>query len=168
MKAAFAVMLAVIVACLMASGWAQNTGGFQNVGGDWGRSALSGLNINAENATRQSAQNNSSGSNGLWNWGNAPKGSLLVDGKLVDDPLNTLNSLNYTDGSIKQIGVDTFTGVAIYSYTIPKTGEVKYFYIDSLTREPVYTDSPNIAGAANASSPARTGEQAYSLPPVFR
>jgi len=86
-----------------------------------------------------------------------------VDGKLADDPLNTLNALNLSGGAIKVAGVDTYTGRTIYTYTIPKTGEVKYFYIDPLKQEPVYTDSPTIE-----SPPTNATEKPYTLPAIFR
>lgn len=174
MKVALAVALALMIACLISSAWAQSMSGFKNVGGDSGRDALKSLNAGAaasrsveNNSSSNASSNNSStgagSANGLWNWGNAPKGSILVDGKLADDPLNSLNSLNTTDGSIKAVGVDTYTGRTIYSYKIPKTGEVKYFYIDPLTQERVYTDSPNIEA-----EPANVTEKPYTLPAIFR
>lgn len=150
MKAAFAVILAFTMIIS-----AQSTGGFQNVGGEFGRNALKSLNF-----SQADTSNNSSG---LWSWGNAPKGSLLVDGRLADDPLNTLNALNLSDGAIKVAGVDTYTGRTIYTYTIPKTGEVKYFYIDPLTQKPAYTDSPPIE-----SPPTNATEKPYTLPAIFR
>jgi len=161
MKAALAVILAIMAACLIVTS-AQSVSGYQDVSGEYGRNALSSLESN--DSSEQSTQNDSSSNNGLWSWGNVPKGSILVDGKLADDPLNSMNSLNLSDGAITVAGVDTFTGKTIYSYKVSKTGEVKYFYIDPLTQDAVYTDSPNIE-----SEPKNvTGEKTYTLPAIFR
>jgi len=155
MKTALAVM-AVLIACLLVVNCnAQDTSRFQSLGGDFGRNVISTLKANGT----QAAANNSN--NSLWDWGNAPKGSLIKNGKLVDDPFNTWKSFNYTDGWIGEVETDPFTGRSIYAYKIPSTGEIKYFYIDPYTGKPVYVDRGN--AIANDASSAN-----YVLPPVFR
>ncbi|MCK9442256.1 MAG: hypothetical protein M0Q13_12660 [Methanothrix sp.] len=158
MKTALAVMV-VLIACLLAVDChAQDTSRFQSVGGDYGRSVIGTLKAND---TQTSAADNNSSKVSLWNWGNAPKGSLIQNGKLVDDPFNTWKSLNLTDGWIGEVEKDPYTGYSIYAYKIPSTGETKYFYIDPYTRNPVYVDRGN--AIANGVSSAN-----YALPPVFR
>lgn len=160
MKTALAVMV-VLVACLLAVDcYAQSTSRFQNVGGDFGRSVIGTLKAN-ETQPAAASSNNSNSS--LWNWGNAPKGSLIQNGKIVADPFNTWKSLNYTDGWIGEVEKDPYTGYPIYAYKIPNTGETKYFYIDPYTGEPIYVDRDNAIATANGVS--RTS---YALPPVFR
>jgi hypothetical protein len=157
-------LLAVLIACLLATiCCAENESRFQSLGGDFGRDMISTL----KGAQTQAAANESSGNGSeLWNWGNAPKGSLVQNGKLVTDPLNTWKSLNYTDGWIGQVEVDPFTGNPIYAYEIPDTGETKYFYIDPYTKEPIYVERGSTAGGANyAASSSASGS--YKLPPVF-
>jgi len=160
MKTALAVM-AVLVACLLAVDcYAQSTSRFQSVGGDFGRNVIGTLKAND---TEQAAASINNSNNSLWNWGNAPKGSLIQNGKLVTDPFNTWKSLNYTDGWIGQVEVDPFTGYPIYAYKIPNTRETKYFYLDPYTGEPIYVDRGNAIATANGISSA-----SYALPPIFR
>ncbi|MCK9566768.1 MAG: hypothetical protein M0Q43_12050 [Methanothrix sp.] len=158
MKTALAVMV-VLIACLLAVDChAQDTSRFQSVGGDYGRGVIGTLKANG---TQTPAADNTSSNGGLWNWGNAPKGSLIQNGKLVDDPLNTLKSLNLTNSGIEEVEKDPYTGYSIYAYKIPSTGETKYFYIDPYTRNPVYVERSNaISSDADSAN--------YVLPSVFR
>ena len=163
MKTALAALavLAVLTACLLVMNCsADDRGRFQSLGGDFGRDVISTLKgAQTGAAANESADNQS----GLWDWGNAPKGSLVQNGKLVTDPLNTWKSLNYTDGWIGQVEVDPFTGNPIYAYEIPDTGETKYFYIDPYTGESIYVERESGIATANDVSRAR-----YALPSVFR
>jgi hypothetical protein len=158
MKTALAVMIVLIACLLVVNCSAQDTSRFQSLGGDFGRNVISTLKANG---TQAAAANN--GNNSLWNWGNAPKGSLIQNGKLVADPFNTWKSLNYTEGWIGEVETDPFTGRSIYAYKIPGTGETKYFYIDPYTGNPTYVDRGNSVYTANDVRNAN-----YVLPPVFR
>ena len=159
MKTALAVMV-VLIACLLAVDcYAQSTSRFQSVGGDFGRNVIGTLKAN----DTQPAPVSNSSNNSLWNWGNAPKGSLIQNGKLVADPFNTWKSLNYTDGWMGEVEKDPYTGFSIYAYKIPGTGETKYFYIDPYTGKPIYVDRGNAIGTENV-----VGSASYTLPPVFR
>ena len=159
MKTALAVMV-VLIACLLAVDcYAQSTSRFQSVGGDFGRNVIGTLKAN----DTQPAPVSNSSNNSLWNWGNAPKGSLIQNGKLVADPFNTWKSLNYTDGWMGEVEKDPYTGFSIYAYKIPSTGETKYFYIDPYTGKPIYVDRGNAIGTENV-----IGSASYLLPSVFR
>ena len=158
------VALALMVACLMATNcFAESSNRFQSVGGDYGRDVIGTMTANDTQAT---AKNNDSNST-LWNWGNVPKGNMLVDGKLVEDPFNTLNSIDYIGRSVNEVGVDTFTGNTIYSYKVPNTDVTRYFYIDPYTSSPVYVESNSVM-TEEASSSASSASQSYSLPSAFR
>ena len=159
MKTALAVM-AILIACLLAVDcYAQSTSRFQSVGGDFGRNVIGTLKAN----DTQPAPVSNSSNNSLWTWGNAPKGSLIQNGKLVADPFNTWKSLNYTDGWMGEVEKDPYTGFSIYAYKIPGTGETKYFYIDPYTGKPIYVDRGNAIGTENV-----IGSASYLLPSVFR
>lgn len=156
MKTALAVM-AVLIACLLAMGcYAESSSRFQSLGGDYGRNVIGSLKASD---TKPAVAGNDS----LWNWGSAPKGSLIQNGKLVADPFNTWKSLNYTDGWIGEVETDPYTGYSIYAYKVPGTWETKYFYIDPYTREPVYVERAGGNAAANV-----LPSKSYALPPVFR
>lgn len=169
MKAALAVM-ALMVACLFTVNCvAEDSSRFQSLSGDYGRSLISELK---GNDTQQAAAA-SGGNDTLWNWGTVPKGSIVTDGKLVNDPSNTWNSIDLSGGWAKVLGVDTFTGNTIYSYQVPSTGVTKYFYIDPYTETAVYVDKgsfildqPATGNSGNTGNTA-TGSGSYALPAIF-
>ena len=170
MKAALAVM-ALMIACLFTVNCvAEDSSRFQSLSGDYGRSLISELK---GNNTQQAAAASSNGNNTLWNWGTVPKGSIVTDGKLVNDPTNTWNSIDLSGGWAKVLGVDTFTGKTIYSYQVPSTGVTKYFYIDPYTETAVYVDKdsftldvPATGNSGNTGNTA-TGSGSYALPAIF-
>ena len=173
MKTALAVM-ALLIACLLAAGgFAQSTSRFQSVGGDYGRSVISSLN--SSNSQPAAAQSNaaSNSSNSLWNWGSAPKGSMVQNGKRVADPYYYWQSLNLTNGWMGETQVDPYTGYPLYSYLDPNTGETKSFYVDPYTGKPVYveggassSDTPQY-GSASPFYSSNDWWGSYALPPVF-
>lgn len=176
MKAALAVM-ALMIACLFTVNCvAEDSSRFQSLSGDYGRSLISELK---GNDTQQAAAASSNGNNTLWNWGTAPKGSVVNDGKLVNDPTNTWNSIDLSGGWAKEVGVDTFTGNTIYSYQVPSTGVTRYFYIDPYTEKAVYVDkgsftleepaSTNSGSTGNTGNTGNsaTGSGSYALPAIF-
>ena len=160
MKNALAVMVVLIASLLAMDCYAQGTSYFQSVGGDFGRNVIGTLKAND---TQPAPASNNNINNSLWDWGNAPKGSLIQNGKLVVDPFNSWKSLNYTDGWIGEVEADPFTGYPIYAYKIPNTGETKYFYVDPYTGVPTYVERGSGIDTANV---VRSGS--YALPPVFR
>lgn len=168
MKTALAAM-AILIACLLAANChGQDSSRFQSVGGDYGRSVIGTFKTSdaappADNSNNSSKSSNSSGNNQLWNWGAAPKGSLIKNGKLVDDPLTTWKALNLSSGWIGEVETDPFTGRSIYAYKIPSTGEIKYFYIDPYTGAAVYVDR-----GSSISNDAGNADNSYVLPSVFR
>lgn len=165
MKTALAAMI-VLIACLLAADCqGQDSNRFQSVGGDYGRSVIGTFKTSDSAPTSDSNNNssNSSGNNQLWNWGTAPKGSLIKDGKLVDDPFTTWKALNLSNGWIGEVETDPFTGRSIYAYKIPSTGEIKYFYIDPYTGAAVYVDR-----GSSISNDGGNADSDYVLPSIFR
>jgi hypothetical protein len=164
MKTAWAVLI-LMIACLLAAGChAEDASAsrFQSVGGDYGRSVIGSMTAN-ETQSQTEAANNST----LWNWGNAPKGSMAVGGKLVDDPSSNINSIDVSDGSVSVLGVDTFTGNTIYYYRVPNTSTTRYFYVDPYTGNPVYVEKGNFV-TEQAGTGSTSTSSSYSLPPAFR
>lgn len=158
------VALALMVACLLATNcYAESSSRFQSVGGDYGRDVIGTMTANETQATSKNNDSNST----LWNWGNIPKGNMLVDGKLVEDPFNNWDFIDFSSGSMKTVGVDAFTGNTIYSYKVPNTDVTRYFYIDPYTSRPVYVESSSIM-TDEAVSSAGSASQSYALPSAFR
>ncbi|OPY54875.1 MAG: hypothetical protein A4E48_00215 [Methanosaeta sp. PtaU1.Bin060] len=126
---------ALVLALVMTSAifQAQAAGDFQTVSGDFGRTWLK--EFQSQNpATTQNSE-------GLWNWGGAPKGSIIQNGALVADPYYIWKSLNLTSGWMGQVYVDPDTGNPVYAFVDPYTGYPDYFYIDPKTGQPVYINS---------------------------
>lgn len=180
MKTAFAVVVALLIACLLAAGCvAQSTSRFQSLGGDNGRNVLNSLNASNPQPAAASNSNNS-----LWNWGGAPKGSMVVDGSLIGDPRYTMKNLSvtynwlgdsfvdpygstpaysYTDpvtGERIKTYVDPNTGQSYYTYTDSKTGRLVYVYFNPETGTPTYTSFTPISGQY-------VEQKQFSLPPIF-
>jgi len=162
MKNVFVALALMVVSLLATNCYAESTSHFQSVGGDYGRDVIGTMTANDAQAA---AKNNDSNST-LWNWGNVPKGNMLVDGKLVEDPFNNGDFADFSSGSMKTVGVDAFTGNTIYSYKVPNTDVTRYFYIDPYTSNPVYVESNSIMTDEVVSS-AGSASQSYSLPSAF-
>jgi hypothetical protein len=162
MKAAIAV-LALLIACLLAGDCqAEGDGRFMNIGEDYGRNVIGTLTANE---TEQAAGNNETNGT-LWNWGTLPKGGMMVNGTLVQDPFSNPAAMENPASTFKQVGVDAFTGQAIYSYQPPGGAAIKYFYVDTYTKLPVYVEWGDINTGASISPESES--QGYSLPSAFR
>jgi hypothetical protein len=150
-------LLAITTVCS-----AQSTPSFQSVSGEFARQWIDGLR--AQNS--QPVQESKGDGTDLWNWGSAPKGSKIENGKLLTDPNYLRPQLNlsgnwlgdtYTDpdtGMPIQIYLDPFTGKRTYTYLNPSTGQPVfsyYAYLDEKTGKTVY-----------AYTDPRTGNAIYS------
>ncbi len=180
MRIVFALVLTLVV-CLLAAGcFAQIWGPAQYVGGSYGKGWLDSYNTQNPKPAEQTAGND------LWNWGSAPKGSIIVNGKLVPDPYYIWKSLNYTSGWLGEVYIDPSTGYPVYGYIEPYTGRAIYYYVDPKTGKPVYTNGYPASGFAyydpyygayypyygNYDSlspvyPFYDWQGSYTLPPVF-
>jgi len=162
MKTALAVS-ALLIACLLAGiSSAQDGDRFQSIGGEYGRSIISSLTANETEVA--DSENNSNST--LWNWGTIPKGNMLVNGTLARDPFNIPGPIENPDSSYSRVGVDAFTGRAIYSYTPPGGAAAKYFYVDPYSGLPVYVEREDVTFEGYGSAPSGSGS--YELPLAFR
>ena len=59
----------------------------------------------------------------LWNWGMAPKGSKIENGKLITDPYYLRPLLNYSSNWLGETYTDAATGLPIETYVDPLTGK---------------------------------------------
>lgn len=139
MESRLILITVLVLGILLTACDCQPTSHFQSVSGDFGRTWLN--NFIAQNP--KPAENNSSS---LWNWGGAPKGRMIVDGKMVTDPYYIWKSLNYTSGWLGKAYTDPKTGYPVYAYVDPNTGMPRYFYVDPNTGKPVYTNVGPTAG----------------------
>jgi hypothetical protein len=167
MRTAFAVVV-LLIACLLVGGsLGQSNDRFKSVGGEYGQGWISGFKAQTPQATKES--NNGTD---LWSWGSAPKGSKIIDGKLVTDPYYIWRSLNFTNGWLGETYVDPNTGYPVYAYVDPNTGITRYFYVDPDTGKPVYTNVDPETALLDYGSDSPYYSPDYwtgsnSLPPVF-
>lgn len=105
MKTAFAVVVLLAIGILAAGCYAQSASSFQSVGGDFGQNWIS--SFMAQNS--KPAENKS---DSLWSWGGAPKGSMLLNGKLMPVPNTTVANAN--SNWLGDILTDPYTGKPVY------------------------------------------------------
>lgn len=172
----------ILMLCLLAaicSG--QDASRFQSIGGDFGKKMINTIDAND---TEQAVESN--GNSTLWSWGSSPKGSLIVDGALIEDPKYSAKKLNvvsnwlgdslvdpygvtapaysYTDpetGEPVTTYVDPISGQHYYTYTDAKSGKLVYVYFNPLTGEALYTSFAPISGQYVVEN------KTFSLPPIF-
>lgn len=168
-KIRFAVILSIALCLLAASCFAQSTSKFQSVSGDSARSYLDTITKDAK-----AAEEKKNDSSGLWDWGGAPRGSKIVDGKLVTDVIYNLTPPKIPNNWLGDAYVDPSTGSPIYAYVDPKTGNPVYYYIDPKTGEPVYTNisvdpitGEPVYASLSPFSTLNSEQNGLVLPPIF-
>ena len=121
---------------------------YQSVSGEFAQSWIK--DFKEENAAaspaivQKEAANNESDDNDsdLWSWGNAPRGSKIVDGQLVRDPNYLRALLNLTDNWLDESYTDSVTGLPVNVYSDPLTGRKYYDVLNPKTGKllfPYYT-----------------------------
>jgi hypothetical protein len=180
------VVIAIAIWMLLAISFAQDTDRFTSVGGDYGKSIIT--KFKSDDAVKKEAsierQNGT-----LWDWGSAPKGSLIVDGSLMKDPKYYLKNLTVTtnwlgdslteassgSGEEEYSYFDPVTGQPVKTYrdqssgqiyyiiTDPETQKQIYVYFNPVTGQPIYT---RIAPGGLTSGTGETGSS-FALPPIF-
>ena len=147
MKSSLIIMILIVLSTQLVACDAQSASQYQNVGGDYGKTWLN--NFNAQNPA---PVENSSKSDGLWSWGGAPKGRMIMNGQLMNDPYYYWKSLNLSYGWLGQAYVDNKTGYPVYGFLDPYTGSPDYFYMDPKTGSPVYVNSGSAWGSSSGVS----------------
>ena len=189
-SAASMILNVLFILCLfLAVSSSQSTPSFQSVSGEFAQKWIKDFQKENAKPTPKIEENKSEGNGSdLWNWGNAPLGSKIVDGKLVTDPYYLRPLLNlssnwlgesYTDASTGfpiETYSDPLTGKKIYRflspttgkpffayYTYPdaKTGKLVYAYVDPMTGKEVYASSAPI-DIINALASSQTEQTAYN------
>ncbi len=145
MRVSHIVLLLFALSALLIASNAQQSGQYQSVGGDFGRTWL-----NDFKAQNPAPAENTSKNNNLWSWGSAPKGRSIINGQLMADPYYYWQSLNLSGGWLGQAYVDNKTGYPVFAFIDPYTGYPDYFYMDPKTGKPVYI---NPASGSTGSAP---------------
>ncbi len=133
---ASAVAVSVLL-CLLAAGCsAESTSRFQSVSGEFAQAWISDFKAQSPKPVQEVHNDNGSD---LWNWGKAPKGSAIVDGKLITDPNYLRPWLNLSSNWLDESYTDPNTGLPVNTYLDPKTGNMVYSYLNPSTGNPYYT-----------------------------
>jgi hypothetical protein len=125
---------------LIATCTAQNTVEFQSVSGEFAKNWINSFKAQNPESIKKSDDN---GTN-LWSWGMAPKGSKIVDGKLITDPFYLRPLLNYSSDWMGNAYTDPSTGMPVETYLDPFTGKKTYVYLNPNNGNPLFTYSSYI------------------------
>lgn len=120
---------------------------FQSVSGEFAQKWIK--DFKGENAKSapviedNQKDDNNSDENGsdLWNWGNAPLGSKIVDGNLVTDPYYLRPLLNLSSNWLGETYTDTNTGLPMETYSDPLTGKKIYRFLNPTNSKPFFSYS---------------------------
>jgi hypothetical protein len=134
-----AIMILFIISIFLAVASSQSTPpSFQSVSGEFAQKWIK--DFKEKNATPVPEIESNNGSD-LWNWGNAPLGSKIVDGNLVTDPYYLRPLLNLSSNWLGETYTDSDTGLPMETYSDPLTGKKIYRFLNPTTSKPFFTYS---------------------------
>jgi hypothetical protein len=138
----------------------------QSVSGEFAQQWLS--DFKALNPEKIQQEERSANGSDLWTWGNPPKGSAIVDGKLEKDPYYLHPWLNLTSNWLEESYNDPETGLPVNSYFDPVTGDKVYTYLNPRTGETYSTYVvPRIGKPYYLYTDTATGNQVKSYASPF-
>lgn len=118
--------------------------GFQSVSGEFAQKWIEDFkdkNANAKPVPVMEGNKSEENGSDLWNWGNAPLGSKIVDGNLVTDPYYLRPLLNLSSNWLGETYTDPDTGFPMETYSDPLTGKKIYRFLSPTTSKPFFTYS---------------------------
>ena len=142
----FSCLLCIIITACSA----QSAPSFQSVSGEFARQWINSYKAQNPQPVQESTGNGSD----LWNWGRAPKGSKIDNGKLLTDPYYLRPQLNLSSNWLGDSYTDPNTGLPVQIYLDPLTGKTTYTYLDPNTGQPVFS--------YYSYRDAKTGETVYA------
>ena len=117
---------------------------FQSVSGEFAQKWIKDFkekNANAKPVPVMEGNKSEENGSDLWNWGNAPLGSKIVDGNLVTDPYYLRPILNLSSNWLGETYTDPDTGFPMETYSDPLTGKKIYRFLSPTTSKPFFTYS---------------------------
>jgi hypothetical protein len=148
-SAATTILNILFILCLfLAVSSAQSTPSFQSVSGEFAQKWIKDFKENnaepgseIEEIELNKAGGNESEESGsdLWNWGNAPKGSKIVDGNLITDPYYLRPLLNLSSDWLGETYTDPNTRIPMETYSDPLTGKKIYRLLNPTTGKSFFT-----------------------------
>jgi hypothetical protein len=115
---------------------------FQSVSGEFAQKWIKDFKEKNAKIVPEAESNKIEGNGSdLWNWGNAPLGSKIVDGNLVTDPFYLRPLLNLSSNWLGETYTDSETGFPMETYSDPLTGKKIYRFLNPATSKPFFTYS---------------------------
>jgi hypothetical protein len=145
--------IAIILCLFLAVSSSQSAPSFQSVSGEFAQKWIKDLKEEKEENAKPIKKIEGNGSD-LWNWGNAPLGSKIVNGNLVTDPYYLRPLLNLSSNWLGESYTDASTGLPVETYSDPLTGKKIYRFLNPTTGDPFF--------AYYTYLDARTGKLVYA------
>ena len=162
MRIKFAMIMLFLVSILMTTCGADSPDRFQSVSGEYAKNWITSFKAQNPAPVQRSEENGSD----LWNWGMAPKGSKIENGKLITDPYYLRPLLNYSSNWLGETYTDAATGLPIETYVDPLTGKTVIVYLNPNTGKAIFTYStyldPNTGKSVYSYVDPMTGNQVNS------
>ena len=162
MRIKFAMIMLFLLYILMTTCGADSTDRFQSVSGEYAKNWITSFKAQNPAPVQRSEENGSD----LWNWGMAPKGSKIENGKLITDPYYLRPLLNYSSNWLGETYTDAATGLPIETYVDPLTGKTVIVYLNPNTGKAIFTYStyldPNTGKSVYSYVDPMTGNQVNS------
>ncbi len=119
---------------------------FQSVSGEFAQKWIKEFKENNAKSSsviedNQRDNKNDENDSDLWNWGNAPLGSRIVDGNLVTDPYYLRPLLNLSSNWLGETYMDPNTGLPMETYSDPLTGKKIYRFLNPTNSKPFFSYS---------------------------
>ncbi len=140
MRIASTVISLMIICQLALTCSAESPSNVQSVSGEFARDWINSYEAQNSKLIHEERTNGSD----LWNWGKAPKGSEIVDGKLLTDPNYLRPWLNLSSNWLGETYTDPNTGLYVDTYLDPMTGKLIYYYVNPTTGRRYYTYTSRI------------------------
>ena len=134
--------LLFILCLFLAVSSCQSAPSFQSVSGEFAQKWIKDFKEkNAKPVAEMEVNKSEENGSDLWNWGNAPLGSKIVDGNLVTDPYYLRPLLNLSSNWLGETYTDSATGLPMETYSDPLTGKKIYRFLNPTTSKPFFTYS---------------------------
>jgi hypothetical protein len=134
------VTVILLLTCLLAAVSVADSR-FQSVSGEFAEKWIKDFKGENEKPVPEVESNKNENGSDLWNWGNAPLGSKIVDGNLVTDPFYLRPLLNLSSNWLGETYTDAETGFPMETYSDPLTGKKIYRFLNPATSKPFFTYS---------------------------
>jgi hypothetical protein len=137
------IILALLISLFISLSSGQSAPDYQSVSGEfaqkWIKDFENEKTVPVVEVNQTEGNKSRENESDLWSWGKAPRGSEIVDGKLVRDPYYLRPLLNLSSNWLGESYTDSDTGLPIDVYSDPLTGRKYYSYLNPTTGNPFFS-----------------------------